>query len=107
MGLIAFIDWLLGRAERRAEREAYLKALETVALASKANADALHSYFDMVKSSYAAAEAATKGWTVTDQSQAVDEFLDSHNDLRSRLPEEIAKDPKAVEAWLMQEIEHI
>lgn len=107
MGIVYVIDWLLGRTERRAERDAYLDALKVVAEASKANAEALQSYFEMVKSSYAAAEAATKGWTVTDQSQAVDEFLDSHSGLRARLPEEIANDPRAVEAWLTQEIEHI
>ena len=105
--IIEFVDWILGRTERRAERDAYLKALGEVAAASKANADALKGYFDMVKESYVTAANAAKGWTVTDQSQAVDEFLNSRSDLRTRLPKEIENDPHAIEAWLTQEIEHI
>lgn len=104
--IIGFIDWLFGRAARRAEREAYLAALTAVSEASKANADTLRAYFEMVKQSYEMS-SPTKGWTMTDHKQALDEFFKERPELAAKLPTAISDDPFAMEAWLAQEMDNL
>lgn len=99
--LIDFIDWLLGRKERRAEREAYLEALRSMAEVSKAQSEMLTKWFESLQTQ---AEAASKGWTMDDRAQYFAEMEKERPEVFSKMPADVKGDPFAMEAWLNEEL---
>jgi|SRR6478609_5976497 len=98
---IDFIDWLLGRKERREERDAYLAAIRAVADASTAQSEMFQAWLDSFKSQ---TDANAKGWTVTDRDQYLDELSREKPELFVGMPPDLRNDPSAMEEWLGQEI---
>jgi hypothetical protein len=94
-----FFEWLTGRAARREEREAYLKAITVVAESAQAQTAMISQWLGLLNS-----QESVKGWTVTDKDQWLEEQKRNSPESFVGMPVAIADDPQAQIAWLEETV---
>lgn len=99
--VIDFIDWLLGRKERRLERDAYLAAINGVVESSKAQSEMFRQWFETMQSAQGEAQ---KGWTTGDREQYITEMERERPEVFIGMPPALRGDPVAMESWLNEEM---